>query len=466
MMKNRGLKGVLLVFCGALISCASVPRDAGFEDVQTLVGNRMDQRLHWNKGSLPDQEVARAVDELLVSELTPEAAVQIALLNNPGIQAVYEDLGVSQADVVEAGLLDNPTIFGQARLPDGSSGATNLEFGIAQNFLNLLMLPARKNLAALQFEQKKLLVADAVIQLAANVRKTYFVTVGAAVTRDLQKQKVAAAGNAFELALRMHAAGNLSDLELAGQQVRYEQARIDLAAREGRYLEARENLTRLMGLWGERTDWSLMSEPPDIPDQALPLDHIESVAIANRLDLAAARKEVDAMAQALGITVDWRWVGSVEIGLSTERDTDRTWVTGPSLSIELPLFNQRQADIARLEARLRQSHQRLTAQAVQIRSEVRSLRDRLVMKRQLIEHYNKTLLPLKRRIVDLTLKNYNYMLMGAFDLLEAKQSEIETHQQYKTALGDYWVIRTDLQRAMGGKALDTIEVDAAPMHSE
>ena len=238
MIKDRVWKGLLLGLCSTLIGCASVPRDAGFSDVKTMVGARMDHQLHWNKGSLPDQEVARAVDELLATELTPNAAVQIALLNNPGLQAVYEDLGVTQADVVEAGLLDNPTIFGQARFPDGSDGATNLEFGIAQNFLNLLMMPARKNLAALQFEQKKMQVADAVIQFAADVRKTYFVAVGAAEARNLQKERVAAAENAFELALLMREAGNLSDLGIAEQQVLYEQTRIDLAASEGRYVEA------------------------------------------------------------------------------------------------------------------------------------------------------------------------------------------------------------------------------------
>ena len=125
-------------------------------------------------------------------------------------------------------------------------------------------------------------------------------------------------------------------------------------------------------------------------------------------------------------------------------------MTGPSLSIELPVFNQHQADIARMEARLRQSYQRLTAQAVRIRSEVRSLRNRLVMKRHLIEHYEKTLLPLKHRMVALTLQNYNFMLTGAFDLLDAKQNEIDAHQQYQMAVRDYWMIRSDLQRALGG----------------
>ena len=193
----------------------------------------------------------------------------------------------------------------------------------------------------------------------------------------------------------------------------------------------------------------MIDKLPGTPEQELPFDHLESIAIGNRLDLAAARKEVEAMAQALGITVDWRWVGDIEVGISTERDTDRSWVTGPSLSIQLPIFNQHQADIARLEAKLRQSHKRLTAQAVQIRSEVRALGYRLAMKRQLVEHYETTLLPLKKRIVELTLQNYNFMLMGTFDLLRAKQNEIEAHQQYGAALRDYWVIRSDLQRAIG-----------------
>jgi len=126
-------------------------------------------------------------------------------------------------------------------------------------------------------------------------------------------------------------------------------------------------------------------------------------------------------------------------------------VTGPSLAIELPIFNQRQADIARLEAQLRRSQKKLTARAIEIRSEVRSLRNRLLMQRNLIDHYRRTVLPLREKIVDLTLKKYNYMLMGAFDLLIAKQQEFEAYQKYLEALRDYWVIRADIQRSLGGR---------------
>jgi cobalt-zinc-cadmium efflux system outer membrane protein len=461
-MKRSGSHALLVaIVCGVLFSCVSVPEDAGFADVEDIVDDRVGYRLHWDRGSEPDQEVAGSIDRLLAEDLTRDAAVQIALLNNPGLQAIYEELGVTQADVVEAGLLENPTLFGQARFPDGGDGSANLEFEIAQNFLSLLMLPARKKLAAIEFERKKLQVADAVILMAANVSKAYYTALGAITARDLQKKKAIAAENAFGLAMRMKAAGNISDLELAKHQARYEQTRIELAANQEAVLQSREHLNRLMGLWGDRTDWKISAGLPDIPAREAGLENLETKAIENRLDLAAARKGAEAMAQALEITVDWRWVGRVEVGISTERETDRTWLTGPNLSIELPIFNQQQADIARMEARLRQSYRRLSAQAVQIRSEVRTLRDRLVMKRHLVEHYQNTLLPLKQRIVALTLQNYNFMLMGAFALLDAKQGEIDAHQQYQTALRDYWTIRSDLQRALGGSIPNE---SRAPVH--
>ena len=446
--KRIGLLFCLLLFAAG---CAQVPKEAGFNDVKDLVEQRVDYRLHWNRETQADQEVEKAIEVLLKNELTPETAVQIALLNNPNLQAVYEDLGITQADVVEAGLLENPVLFGQARFPNKSGESTNYEFGITQNFLNILMLPARKKLSAIHFEQVKLQVADKVIQLVAEVRKSYFSVLGARQIRDLRNEITSAAGNSFELAQRLHSAGNIDDLELVQEKAHFEQSRLELANSETALLEAREQLTRLMGLWGSQTNWRLVEQLPDIPTKEIPLEHLESMAIENRLDLAAEGKAVEALAQALGITIDWRWVGQIEVGISTERETDRTWVTGPALAIELPIFNQRQADIARLEAQLRRSQNSLTAQAIDIRSEVRSLRNRLVMQRNLIDHYRRTVLPLREQIVDLTLKKYNYMLAGAFDLILAKQQEFEAYQKYIEALRDYWIIRTDMQRSLGGR---------------
>jgi cobalt-zinc-cadmium efflux system outer membrane protein len=443
--------GILSLLLLVITGCAQVTKEAGFGDVQKLVHQRIDYRLHWNQGSTADGQVVRAIDDLLKKELSVDGAVQIALLNNQHLQAVYEDLGVTQADVVEAGLLENPVFFGQARFPDRSPSMTNLEFEITQNFLNILMLPARKKLAALQFEEVKLRVADEVLKLAAEVRAAYYRAIGSVQIEQMRQHIAEAAEASYELARRMHTAGNISDLNLAGEQGHYELARMDYAQNTTLVVESREQLIRLLGLWGAQVEMKLAHQLPDVPAREIALEHLESLAIKNRLDLASARQEIEVMAQALGITLDWRWFGTADVGISTERDPDGQWVTGPSLTLELPIFNQRQADIARLEARLRQSQKRLAAQAVHIRSEVRSLRNRLMMKRHLVEHYKAVVLPLQERIVHLTLQEYNYMLTGVFDLLIARQNEFDNYQKYIETVRDYWITRTQIQRVVGGR---------------
>jgi cobalt-zinc-cadmium efflux system outer membrane protein len=291
------------------IRCAQVPKEAGFNEVKDLVEQRVDYRLHWNQETEADHEVEKAIEELLKNELTADAAVQIALLNNPNLQAVYEDLGITQADVVEAGLLENPVIFGQVRFPNRSEESNNYEFGITQNFLNILMQPARKKLSAIRFEQVKLQVADEVIQLVAEVRRTYYSALGARQVRDLRSEITSAARSSFELALRLHSAGNISALELARENAHFEQSRLELANSETALLDEREQLTRLMGFWGPQTNWQLPEQLPDIPISEISLERLESMAIESRLDLAAEKKAVEALAQALGITIDWRWIG-------------------------------------------------------------------------------------------------------------------------------------------------------------
>ena len=166
-LSNRFVGSILMVTL-AIAGCAQVPKEAGFNDVKGLVGQRVDYNLHWNQGTEADREVEKAIEELLKNELTPEAATQIALLKNANLQAVYEDLGITQADVVEAGLLENPVLFGRVRFPNKSEESNNYEFEITQNFLNILMLPARKKLSAVRFEQVKLQIADEVIRWILN----------------------------------------------------------------------------------------------------------------------------------------------------------------------------------------------------------------------------------------------------------------------------------------------------------
>ena len=102
-MEIRTIGWVCLLFFG-LTGCASVDLTAGFAEVGAAVEERYATKIAWNRGTELDQEAAEKLRALLQRKLTADDALQIAMLNNRDLQAMYTDLGVAQADLVQAGL--------------------------------------------------------------------------------------------------------------------------------------------------------------------------------------------------------------------------------------------------------------------------------------------------------------------------------------------------------------------------
>lgn len=173
--------------------------------------------------------------------------------------------------------------------------------------------------------------------------------------------------------------------------------------------------------------------------------------MVQRLDVAAARKRIEALQKSLGITEGTRlFPGGIDIGVDTEKNPDRSRVTGPSIDVELPIFDQGQARVATLQAQLRQAQDRLAALAIDVRSEIRENREILEGRRQLADTYRQTLLPQRVSILKLSQEQYNFMLKGSYDLLLAKQQEIGAERAYIQTWRDYWTARAELEKAVGG----------------
>ena len=221
-----------------------------------------------------------------------------------------------------------------------------------------------------------------------------------------------------------------------------------MAESEGR--EHREKLNRLLGVWGTDTTWKISGELPAVPDSEPGLKGLETLAVGNRLDLAAARSELESAVKALGLEKKFRFIGALDFGLVAEHEPDGLSLAGPAIRFELPIFNQGQARIARGEAQLNIAQNKFEQLAIDVRSEVRELRDRLITKRDIARFYRDELLPIRQRIVGLTLLDYNGMLLGAFELFTAKREEIEAEHAFIQARRDYWIARAALERAVGG----------------
>jgi cobalt-zinc-cadmium efflux system outer membrane protein len=425
------------------------PRPA-IEDVQGKVEQRTGQRPSWITTADDADAVGRQVSELLREELDVDRAVRVALINNRELQARLAEIGVSQADLAQASRVSNPDLHSFVRFPDREPRGTNIELSLFQDFLDVLLQPLRKKVAAAQLEETKLRVGHELLRLAADTKSAYYTLVA-------DQHLVARLGlvcdinrTAAELAQRQLDAGNVPELDVLNHQVVHEQSRADVALAQLQVRRDRERLNRLMGLWGADTAWTAPAQLPDLPEQEAPLEHLESLAVAQRLDLEAGRWAVDTVGRALALRKKTRFFPiGIQVGVQHEKDTDRQRVTGPSLEVQLPIFDTGKASVARLQAEYQRAQRQLEALAVNARSEVREARDALIAARDLQQFYAKSLLPGRVRILDQESRHYNMMLKGVYDILLAKQAELATERAYLGAWRDYWLARTELERALG-----------------
>lgn len=423
----------------------------GSHGLRELVKDRTGVALHWSADKAEDGATADTVQLLLQGRLTADRAVHVAFLSNRGLRAAFEEVGISRADYRQALLPRNPTVGGEVRY-DGDRRPG--ELAVMQDLSSLLLTPLRRQAAGAALERARLSAADAALEVMRETRSAFYGVQAAEQIHRFWEQITGAARSGADLARRQHEAGNIPDLELENRQALYERAKIELSKSQTEALATRERLNRAMGAWGEQTTWEIVDDLPEIPADTTSLVGLESVAVSRRLDLAAADAEVRAIAKTISLA---RFSQFPELwaGVHFEREPEGTRSTGPAVELAFPLFDRGQHAVGRARAELRQAEDRRAALAVEIRSEVRSARDRMTAARQLAEYYRESVLPRRKRIVEQTQLEYNFMLAGVFQLLQVKQDEINTEREYLEALRDYWIARTELEHALGGAFMAT-----------
>lgn len=440
------LAGAAVVAAPALAATKEPP----FQPVEKAVRERAGVAVKWQQDAAAREEAMAQVRTILKKPLTVNSAVQIALLNNRDLLATFEDVGVSAADLREAGMMKNPSIDLSLRFPDRPPSAADAEEAVVFDILDLLMLPLRKRVAADHLAAAQLRVAGEALRIVAEVKSEVYWLQAEKAMLAHRKTIVEINATALDLAQRQHEAGNITDLALAQQQAAYNTARLSFASAENEQREHREKLNRLLSLWGTDTAWKLVEGLPSLPASDVPLRGLESLAVAQRLDLGAAQKELAGVVRALGLTKSYRYLGALEFGVDTERNSDRSNVTGPTFRLELPLFNQGQARVAKGEAELRRAERKLEGLAIDIRTDVRALHDKLAALRETARFYQSEIVPTQRAVTSGTQLRYNGMLTGNYDLFTARAEQADAEQKSIETLRDYWITRAELERAVGG----------------
>ena len=437
----------MVVLVAMLTACASVSRREGADRVQAMVSQRVPDARFWPQQPQAAAAVEKRLGELVAVPLTPASAQRIALLKNPGLAASFARLGIAQADVVEASRIGNPGFSGSA-LRDG--GPSKITMGLSLPLSDLLLLSSKRRLAEGEYERAQQLIAAEIVTLCADVNQAWYEAAAAQQVAAMRDAASSAAAASADLARRYYEAGNISALALKLEQAAASQARIAASMARAESTRARLLLNTRMGLSGDMAaSWRLdvpLAAPVENEDG---LETLRALARDNRLDLLAARREVELLGQALGVVRRWRLIGSIDLGIEREREADGSKLTGPSLSLAIPLFNQGQAAIARAEAQLEVGRARLAGLEVQIDNAVLLGRERVAAMRSIVEDYRSALIPQREAIVARQQERNNFMLSSAFELLLSRQQEFDAYAAYLDAVRDYWLARNELGRAIG-----------------
>jgi len=437
-----------LIAAALLTGCASIGPDGGFGVIEQTAKQRLGKDLRWSRSEADRAMVDRRVATLLAQPLSTDDAVQLALLNNRGLQAAMHELGIGAADLAQAGRLPNPGFsFGRSTRGD----EVEIERGLHINLARLLALPQMQRMEARRFAQTQGSVTLAVLALAAETRKAHINAVAAEEGVRYRRQVMQAAEASAELARRMAQVGNFNKMQQAREQSFYADAALSLAHAMQAQAATRERLTRLLGLWGEPAAFKLPARLPDLPAAAADQPDIERSAMAQRLDVQGAKLAAEQTANNLGLTRSTRFVNVLELGAvrnsSNEAPTQRGW----EVSVELPLFDWGGARVARAEAVYRQALDRAAETAINARSEVREAYGNYRSAYDIARHHRDELVPLRKHIADENLLRYNGMLIGVFELLADARGQIAAVNASIDALRDFWLAQADLEMALIGK---------------
>lgn len=445
-----------------LSACVGFSPDGGMSMVAEIAGNELAKDMIAIR-TAEDASSARArVDHLLERPLTADAAVQVALLNNRGLQAAYNELGIAEAAMVQASLPPNPR-FSLSRI--AGRFESEIEAAIAADILALATLPARAEIAADRFRQAQLRAAEETLRAAAEARRNYYRAVGAEEVVGFLAQANSSAEAAAKLGRALGETGAVNKLDQAREQVFYAELTAQLGRSRQRALSERERLARSLGLWGGDLHFRLPAALPAPPARPRSSPDVEREAVERRVDLQVARIELEALAKSYGLTNATRFINLFQLA-GVYRDTREHAITttnertefekarfrdsGADMTFEIPIFDLGEARVRQAVETYMKAVNRLAAKAVDVRSEARDAYRIYRSSYDVASHYQREVLPLRKIISDESQLRYNAMLIDVFTLLDEARRRILSTTAAIEAKRDFWIAKTDLQAAIVG----------------
>ncbi len=463
----------------AAAGCATVDPKSDYDRVSRQIETATGQRVAVDPAG--QRAASERISEMLADGLTAQEAVQLALLNNPRLQAGFLRIGISRAAVVQSGLFSNPSVALYFRFPD-EGGLANFSVSLAQNIAELWQIRPRIRAAERDLDQTILILAREASIAAFDAHGAYVRALQMDRRLEIARENLSIAEQLVELAVARREAGSGTEVDV--NLVRAERVSLDVVSRMSLVaaVEARTNLSKVLGMTTPPGELQLLEALPDAIDLSFTPKQLVEAARTNRLDLKAA----GAVTQAAEARVAYersRFLRTVELGVNTERADRRSrggrnwlaetayasaqagaltppslqprdpqatdYVTGPTLSMELPLFDQNQAQVARAEFELLQASYVKDAIDREIVQESWAIHARAKTAFETAGFMRDELLPLRENGLRLAREAYRVGSTTLLTVLDAQRRLLEARAGYVDVQVAAATARIDVERIAG-----------------
>jgi outer membrane protein, heavy metal efflux system len=446
------LAGSGLIVC-TLAGCGAVDARPDFDATARVIRERTGSHNVYVPGAAGAAVVA-AVTSLLRDGLHPDEAVRIAMLQNPRLQSRFQDIGISRAELVRAGLPANPTLLFSSRFPEGG-GLANLSMSLTQGLLDLLLIPSRTRSATAELRSARYEAARFAVELAAEVRKTCYEALALRRAQHLNTEEIAFAARAVGLARHRLAAGqgDVIDVNLARN------AQLAAAADRLRLrrdlLVNRAALAELLGLRSTAGDWSLAGTLPRVDlargsASSADIPGLQELARRERLDIRIAHLGVRAAEARVDQENVRRWP-ALAVGVEGERAESPPNLLGPSLELTPRLWDGNGPESARRGFELVRSRHQLDMILASVAREVHQSAATVTNNAELVGLFESRSLPLARKNVTAAEAAYRAGQRDIIAYLATQRALFEQRAAYRRTLLEYAKALAALEAAVGGR---------------
>ena len=452
---------LVLGACATAVPGMYTEPKAGFANVSSQITPAIGKRTVFAETQADNEAVKKEVQAMVYRKtLSADTSVQVALLNNKGLQASYANVGLSAAEAWQQSTPENPVVsIGLLGIGAPELGAYRaIEGLIRTNILDATTRKQRLAIADASFRQAQLAAVNDTLMLANQTRRAWINAVAAFETVGYLKRAKATSDAGSELARKLGETGALNKAGQAREQAFNAELAGQLAKARLSATRAKEELTKLMGLWGSDVDYFVPDALPALPGSAGGVSNVEAKALRNRVDLRVAKLGLEAQAKAFGLTDQTRIVSDLEMvgGAELEREVGEAGgiekVVTPQVEVEfaIPIYDTGKARMRKAELSYLQAANVLAEKAVNVRSEARGAEAAYHASYKIARHYRDVLVPLRQTVEEEGLLSYNGMITNTFELLTDVREKLGAELEAANAKREFYMAQADLTAAIYG----------------